>query len=236
MGSWPLLVMLGATRGAILCRMDDGSPSRPALVAPKSMMRHHDPEAWRVCGRWSCLHFRALPRVLPRSPLMSWGQHEAPFEEGEARAAEHLALEEFQTRDLTLHRPLTPGQRDPSFDRVVIIAESFGKPLEGAPALLAARASQGSSSWSCCWRTSCAKSCARSMASATSACCARRWASAGFPPRHAVLHAVRPAKPPAAPSIGGGGARPRPAETAAIAAAEGPGPALGATVARNGRR
>ena len=47
-GSWPLVVMLGATRGAILCRMDDGSPSRPALVAPKSMVRHHDPDGLEV--------------------------------------------------------------------------------------------------------------------------------------------------------------------------------------------
>jgi hypothetical protein len=43
-GSWPLLVTLGETRGAILCRMYDGSPSRPELVAPRSMMLHHDPD------------------------------------------------------------------------------------------------------------------------------------------------------------------------------------------------
>ena len=63
---------------------------------------------------------------------MSWGQHEAPFEACEARAATHLALEQFQARDLTLHRPTTPGQHDPGFDRVVIILESFGKPLPGS--------------------------------------------------------------------------------------------------------
>jgi len=67
---------------------------------------------------------------------MAWGQHEAPFEECEARAATHLALEPFQARDLTLHRPMTPGQGAPRFDRVVIIPEPFGKALEGAHSTL----------------------------------------------------------------------------------------------------
>jgi hypothetical protein len=62
--------------------------------------------AWRLCGRWSCLHLRALRRALPLFRLMSWGQHEPPFEKGEARAAEHLALEEFQACDLPLYRAI----------------------------------------------------------------------------------------------------------------------------------
>ena len=70
--------------------------------------------------------------MLPRPRLTSWGQHEAPFEECEARAAKHLALEPFQARDLTLHRTITPGQGDPRFDRVVIIPDPFGKALEGS--------------------------------------------------------------------------------------------------------
>lgn len=63
---------------------------------------------------------------------MSWGQHEAPFEACAARAAEHLAREEFHACDLPFHRAMTPGQRDPGFDRVIIIAASFGHTLEGA--------------------------------------------------------------------------------------------------------
>jgi hypothetical protein len=63
---------------------------------------------------------------------MSWGQREAPLEQIEASSAKHLALEHFQARDLPLHWSTTPGQRDPSFDRVVIIAESFGKTLPGS--------------------------------------------------------------------------------------------------------
>jgi hypothetical protein len=62
----------------------------------------------------------------------SWGQYEAPFEVYEPRAAKHLALEPFQTRDLTLHRPMTPGPGDPCSDRVVIIPEPCGTALEGA--------------------------------------------------------------------------------------------------------
>ena len=46
-----------------------------------------------------------------------------------------------------------------------------------------------------------------------------------LPPRRAALHAVRPAKPPAAPSVAGSGARPRPGGTAAMAAATRPGAA-----------
>ena len=45
LGSWPVLVILGGAKGAILCRMDDGSPFRPALVALESMIRHHDPDS-----------------------------------------------------------------------------------------------------------------------------------------------------------------------------------------------
>jgi hypothetical protein len=64
--------------------------------------------------------------------LVSWGQPEAPFEACEARAAKHLALEEFHARDLTLHWPMTPGQGDPRLDRIVIIPQPFGTALEGA--------------------------------------------------------------------------------------------------------
>jgi hypothetical protein len=63
---------------------------------------------------------------------MSRSEHKTPLEQRETGAAKHLALEQFQARDLTLDWPTTPGQRDPGFDRVEIIAESFGKPSPGS--------------------------------------------------------------------------------------------------------
>jgi hypothetical protein len=85
-----------------------------------------------LCSRWRGLHLRRCLRVWYRLPHTSRSQHKALLEQGETGAAKHLALEQFQARDLTLHWPTTPGQRDPGFDRVVIILESFGKALEGA--------------------------------------------------------------------------------------------------------
>jgi hypothetical protein len=43
-----------------------------------------------------------------------------------------LALEPFQARDRPLDRPTTPGQRNPGFNCVEIIAASFGKPSPGS--------------------------------------------------------------------------------------------------------
>ena len=76
-----------------------------------------------------------LRRFLQEWPIplhASWDLQEASLEQIEARTAKHLALEPFQARDLPLHWAITPGQADPRFDRVVIIPESFGKPLPGS--------------------------------------------------------------------------------------------------------
>jgi hypothetical protein len=67
---------------------------------------------------------------------VSWGEHEATAQEIEVRAAEHLTLEHFQAIDLPLNWPIAPSERDPSFDRGIILTESFGKPLEGAQGTL----------------------------------------------------------------------------------------------------
>jgi hypothetical protein len=40
----------------------------------------------------------------------SWDQHEAPLEPCETGTAKYLALEEFQTRNMPLHRTRAPGQ------------------------------------------------------------------------------------------------------------------------------
>jgi hypothetical protein len=77
-------------------------------------MRHHDPDGMggsAAAGR-ACTS-ESSKRAWPLSRLASWGQHEAPFEACEARAATHLALEPFHARELPLHRPMTPGQGGP---------------------------------------------------------------------------------------------------------------------------
>ena len=44
--------------------------------------------------------------------------------------AKHLAFERLQPMDVALHRAMTPGQGDTSFDRVVVVAPPFCKPLQ----------------------------------------------------------------------------------------------------------
>jgi hypothetical protein len=61
----------------------------------------------------------------------SRGSHQAPLEPLEAGMAKHLARERFQAIDRALHRAMTPGQGDPSFDGVVVVAQPFRKPLQG---------------------------------------------------------------------------------------------------------
>jgi hypothetical protein len=73
--------------------------------------------------------WHGLPQTFRR-------EHTAPLEPCEVGAAKHLALQQFQACDLPLHRPITPGQSHPGFDRLIIIAESLGKALEGAPRTL----------------------------------------------------------------------------------------------------
>ena len=46
-------------------------------------------------------------------------------------AAEHLALQHFEAIDMALDRPIGPGQRHACFDRLIVVAESAGKALQG---------------------------------------------------------------------------------------------------------
>src|SRR6266446_4983679 len=61
----------------------------------------------------------------------SWDQHEAAAEEIEACPAKHLALQHFQALDMPLHRARTPGQRHPSFDRLVVLLQPCGEAAQG---------------------------------------------------------------------------------------------------------
>jgi hypothetical protein len=83
-------------------------------------------------GRWLGLSLRRLQQAWSLGSPTFAGQHEAPLEQCEAGTAKHLALEQFQARDLPLHRSTAPGQRDPGFDCVEIIAEALGKPSPGS--------------------------------------------------------------------------------------------------------
>jgi len=58
-------------------------------------------------------------------------QEKALLEQSEFGTAKHLALEHFQAIHLALHRAVTPGQGDPGFDRVIVVAQPFCKPLQG---------------------------------------------------------------------------------------------------------
>jgi hypothetical protein len=59
------------------------------------------------------------------------GQEKTPLEQIKAGAAEHLALEHFQTIDVTLDRAGTPREGHAGFDRVVVVAQPFRKALQG---------------------------------------------------------------------------------------------------------
>jgi hypothetical protein len=57
-------------------------------------------------------------------------QDKALLEQIEFGTAKHLALEHFQAIHMALHRAVTPGQGDPSFDRVLVVAQPLRKPLQ----------------------------------------------------------------------------------------------------------
>src|SRR6266571_3893871 len=84
-----------------------------------------------LCGGWLCLRLRGLLRALLRLLRPAGGQHEAATEEIEARAAKHLALEHFQTVDVSLDRAATPGERHTRFDRRVLLVQPQGKASQG---------------------------------------------------------------------------------------------------------
>jgi hypothetical protein len=45
--------------------------------------------------------------------------------------AKHLALQHFQPIDMPLDGARIPDQRHPGFDRRIVVAETFGKALQG---------------------------------------------------------------------------------------------------------
>ena len=61
----------------------------------------------------------------------AWSPHKAAAEQIEARPANHLAFQHFQTVDVPLDRARTPGQGDARFDRLIVVAEPARKALHG---------------------------------------------------------------------------------------------------------
>src|SRR5215510_15221587 len=62
---------------------------------------------------------------------ISWGAHEAAAEEIEMRTAKHLALQHLQTVEVAFDGAIAPGQRHPSFDGGIAVAQSVRKTLQG---------------------------------------------------------------------------------------------------------
>jgi hypothetical protein len=86
--------------------------------------------AW-LSSHWLGLQLRRFLRLWPRLPQAFGSQHKAPIDQRKPGAAKHLALEQFQACDMPPHGPAAPGQGQPSFDGVIIVSETFGKPLQG---------------------------------------------------------------------------------------------------------
>src|SRR5262249_44175328 len=64
-------------------------------------------------------------------PPLSGSQQEATAEQREACAPKHLAFHHFEAVDVPLDRAGTPGQGDPSFDRLIVVAQPLGEALQG---------------------------------------------------------------------------------------------------------
>lgn len=58
-------------------------------------------------------------------------QQKTPLEQIEFRPAKHLALQHLEAVDVAFDWAITPAQGDSGFDGVIVIAQSFGKPLQG---------------------------------------------------------------------------------------------------------
>src|SRR5262245_17191308 len=95
-------------------------------------------------GPHTCWRSAQQPSQNTTATLMEWppssvsilasssrGSHRAPLEPLEGGTAKHLARERLQAIDGALHSAMTPGQGDPSFDGVVVVAQPFRKPLQG---------------------------------------------------------------------------------------------------------
>src|SRR5712691_2220067 len=117
-----------APDSAAMARHPTSHGGRPLKAA-----RHHAPSrlwqpAW-LYGLGVGLGRRTQAGGLGRP--IAWGPHEAAAEEIKARAAEHLALQHFETVDVALDRPIGPGQCHARFDRLIVVVEPRGKALQG---------------------------------------------------------------------------------------------------------
>ena len=91
-------------------------PRTSALIPPPHLCRY----AWL---RGHCVDLWLLPWACGLRASLTRGQHKAAAEEVEVRSAKHLALQHFEAIDMPLDRARIPGQRHPSFDRLVILVE-----------------------------------------------------------------------------------------------------------------
>lgn len=58
---------------------------------------------------------------------LTWGPQEAPAQELQVCAAEHVPLQHFQPVDMALDRPGGPGQGHPGFDRRIVLVQAGGE-------------------------------------------------------------------------------------------------------------
>ncbi len=83
-----------------------------------------------------CKHANAVLMVEPHDSVAAIvpalrSQEKALLEQIEIGTATHLALECVQAIHVALYRAMTPGQGDPGFDRIIVVAPPFRKPLQG---------------------------------------------------------------------------------------------------------
>ena len=83
-----------------------------------------------------CRYANAMLMVEPRASVAAIipalrRQENALLEQIELGTAKHLAFEHLQAVNLALHRAGTPGQGDPGFDGLIVIADPLRTPLQG---------------------------------------------------------------------------------------------------------
>ena len=153
LGSWPLLVISECELGRVVAPitlLDGAHPGRIVrsdLQAGQPALMVEPPSA-----------VAAIVPALRR-------QEKALLEQIEFGTAKHLALQHLEAVDMAFDRAVTPGQGNPGFDGLIVIAQPLRKPLQGPEGTL------------CRPRTSRTKSWAKAMAAATCGCCACSWAS-----------------------------------------------------------
>ena len=117
LGSWSLLVMSECDLGLVVAAttLPDGAHPGGMVLRP-------------------CRDANAVLMVEPRASVAAIipvlrRQEKALLEQIEFGTAKHLALQHLEAVDVAFDRAVTPGQGDPGFDRVIVVAQPFGKPL-----------------------------------------------------------------------------------------------------------